>query len=212
MVKPHKRFQSQGHMEQNLTEHAYCLLSCRDNLTLNFLILPSHCDLASFDMSIYIMPSHNILSVSLSLCVSVCWQTLKAFIRLAPLVFPIAVERQSIYWRHVFIMRIQYVFRLIAEERERETERNRQRDRDRDTERQRQRDKETEKEISNTHEMLIWALGHTQAHTHTCVHAHTQTHTTHTQTYTHTHKHTNITLPKQKKKLYSFIEINWSRQ
>ena len=36
MVKPYICFQSQGHVKQNLTEHTYCLLSCRDNSTLNF--------------------------------------------------------------------------------------------------------------------------------------------------------------------------------
>ena len=34
-VKSYKCFQIQGHVKHNLTEHAYCLLSCRHNSTLN---------------------------------------------------------------------------------------------------------------------------------------------------------------------------------
>ena len=38
MVKPYTSFQSQAHVKQNLTEHAYCLLSCPDNSTLNVFL------------------------------------------------------------------------------------------------------------------------------------------------------------------------------
>ena len=40
LVKPihNKCFQSQGHMKQNLTKHAHCMLSCRDNSTLIFFL------------------------------------------------------------------------------------------------------------------------------------------------------------------------------
>ena len=41
LVKPYKCFQSQGCVKQNLTKHAYCLLSCWDNSTLKFFPLPS---------------------------------------------------------------------------------------------------------------------------------------------------------------------------
>ena len=42
-------FQSQGQVKQNLTEDAYCLLSCRERSysTLICFPLPSHCDFAS---------------------------------------------------------------------------------------------------------------------------------------------------------------------
>ena len=40
MVGPYKCCQSEGHVKQNLTEHAYCLLTgtCRVNSTLNFCL------------------------------------------------------------------------------------------------------------------------------------------------------------------------------
>ena len=52
--KPYKRLQSQGHVKKK--KKAYrccskfnncCLLSCRNSSTLNFCLLPTHCDLAS---------------------------------------------------------------------------------------------------------------------------------------------------------------------